>query len=334
MIRLILRLLAPAFLLSGALPVGAASFDCAKATTAVEKAICAQPDLSRQDEALAQAYQQLLSRVGKPWDERVKQSQREWLKTRNDDASSAAPGKAMNEALKTAFSNRLQALNAAVSTHNGLKFLTVNRVMLQKLDKSGLPDDSPYAQQRYVRQERAPVFLMSDVPGGAVFNALLDKEFALPKEPPGGASEETSSGATVTFASPELISVAIASYYFGIGAAHPIGAAGQLNFMLGESRPMLARDLFASSAYANVIVRHVAQAFKKAELEALSTPAEVRQYVLDPQHWSLSPKGLEVVVAPDSLFPHAVGSPEVPVLPWSAFKGQLTSWAEKVFAKP
>lgn len=327
-----LRSLTLAALCAAALPSFAASFDCAKAGTLVEKTICAQPALSKQDDTIAQTYKQLLSSVGAPWDEKIKQSQREWLKTRNDDASTAAPGKEMTEALQTAFTNRLQALNTAVSSQNGLRFLTVNRVVLHKLDKSSIPDDSMYAKQKYVRQERSPLYLISDVPGAGAFNALMDKEFALPKAPAEGASEETSSGATLTFASPELVSLNIGSYFYGIGAAHPMSGSTQLNYLLAESRKLQARDVFASPAHANVITRHVMQEFKKADLEALATPAEIRQYVLDPQHWALSAKGLGVVIAQDSLFPHVVGEPEVKVLPWSAFKGQLTPWAAKVLA--
>ena len=38
----------------------AASFDCAKATTLVEKAICGDPQLSAQDDALMEAYKHAL----------------------------------------------------------------------------------------------------------------------------------------------------------------------------------------------------------------------------------------------------------------------------------
>jgi uncharacterized protein YecT (DUF1311 family) len=65
-----------------ALPAGAASFDCAKARTKVEKLICADPQLSRQDSELAAAYAEAL----KVWDGRiaayVKMTQRGWVGSR------------------------------------------------------------------------------------------------------------------------------------------------------------------------------------------------------------------------------------------------------------
>jgi uncharacterized protein YecT (DUF1311 family) len=63
-------------------PATAASFDCAKARTKVEKLICKDPQLSRQDEDLAKAYGEAL----KVWDGKiaayVRMSQRGWVGSR------------------------------------------------------------------------------------------------------------------------------------------------------------------------------------------------------------------------------------------------------------
>ena len=63
-------------------PAIAASFDCAKARAKVEKLICKDPQLSRQDEDLAKAYGEAL----KVWDGKiaayVKMTQRGWVGSR------------------------------------------------------------------------------------------------------------------------------------------------------------------------------------------------------------------------------------------------------------
>lgn len=63
-------------------PAIAASFDCAKARTKVEKLICKDPQLSRQDEDLAEAY----GEAQKAWDGKiaayVRMSQRGWMRAR------------------------------------------------------------------------------------------------------------------------------------------------------------------------------------------------------------------------------------------------------------
>lgn len=62
----------------------AASFDCAKAGNATEKAICADPGLSRQDEALAALYQRQLEMPDTgQWGTILRRDQRDWIAVRN-----------------------------------------------------------------------------------------------------------------------------------------------------------------------------------------------------------------------------------------------------------
>lgn len=57
----------------------AASFDCAKARSPVEKMVCADPALSRQDDLLAASYKRAMERLGNPV--ALRASQRAWLKS-------------------------------------------------------------------------------------------------------------------------------------------------------------------------------------------------------------------------------------------------------------
>ncbi len=62
--------------------IEAASFDCAKAATRIEKLVCTDAKLSAQDETLAAVYRQAAS-LASAGDAEPKQSQRAWLKRRN-----------------------------------------------------------------------------------------------------------------------------------------------------------------------------------------------------------------------------------------------------------
>lgn len=64
-----------------ALPVHAASFDCAKAGTKVEKMICADAELSRLDEELSAAYKTALQDEKRA--DSIRQAQKQWMKERN-----------------------------------------------------------------------------------------------------------------------------------------------------------------------------------------------------------------------------------------------------------
>src|SRR5271169_5220376 len=57
----------------------AASFDCSKAQTKIEKLICGDDELSKLDEDLGRAYQQALLRSGDDKPQEIKE-QRFWIK--------------------------------------------------------------------------------------------------------------------------------------------------------------------------------------------------------------------------------------------------------------
>lgn len=81
----------------------AASFDCGKATSSVEKMICADPGLSRLDEALAAVYSRARTAAIDP--AAMRQQQREWLADIRKRCSEAA-------CLKAAYTSRIAQLAA------------------------------------------------------------------------------------------------------------------------------------------------------------------------------------------------------------------------------
>lgn len=319
----------PVTMLCLALPVQAASFDCTKASGALEKAICASPQLGVQDEEIAMAYRHLLGSVSTPWDELVKKSQREWLRARSAEMADLK-GKELDDALQTSMRNRLDALNGALIIQNGMHLLAVDRAVMQKV----APDRVAYAQgQQQVTQTSSLLYLLDDVPGAKRFNALIDKTFAQMLDATATAEGEYDLSAELNFASPELVSVNLGSSEFGFGAAHPVAGTRQLNFLLAEGRLLRVHDLFTGRGHEDLILRNATQAFAEAGLKPLASVREARALLLDPRNWALDARGLTVVVPPDSLFAHVDGSPEVPPVLWKSFQGQLTPLAEKIFGK-
>ena len=76
--RLLLLVTAIGLPLAIPLSTHAASFDCAKAGTTVERQICGDPTLSRMDEQLNKVYREALATGPKP--ELLTSVQRDWLK--------------------------------------------------------------------------------------------------------------------------------------------------------------------------------------------------------------------------------------------------------------
>lgn len=93
---------AAALLFAAALPAFAASFDCAKAQTDVEKAVCADKQLSALDDQLASTYRYAIAALGKL---DITSDQREWANNRT-----ACDKAKFNECLSQSYTDRIDIL--------------------------------------------------------------------------------------------------------------------------------------------------------------------------------------------------------------------------------
>ena len=85
----------------------AASFDCAKAASVIEHAICADAMLARLDRQTAEAYQVAIKNAYEPAaQEKVRQEQRAWIAKRNAACNGPAPGACLTKA----YTDRLAVL--------------------------------------------------------------------------------------------------------------------------------------------------------------------------------------------------------------------------------
>ena len=91
------------FLIFGIATVSAASFDCAKASSKTEKAICTDPELSKLDEDLAASYKEMLKLHPVP--EYIKARQRDWL-----SLNKFCDAKKLNECLKKNYKEQISRL--------------------------------------------------------------------------------------------------------------------------------------------------------------------------------------------------------------------------------
>lgn len=114
---------------------GAASFDCAKASSRVENAICASPTLSRLDSELADAYGVILLTNADA--EGVKSAQRVWLRdTRNKCVDDAC--------LETVYKQRIAALRGPDPVD------APSRAEIEA-DDANMPSDQELAEQEQKR---------------------------------------------------------------------------------------------------------------------------------------------------------------------------------------
>ena len=115
----------------------AASFDCAKARTSFEKAICSSPDLSKQDEILAQAYDTALGGLSTDAMDVLKATQRDWLdyaaRVCSDDAQPLAGeyNDDQKKCLLSTMQSRVTALEASRML-GGYRFYPLEGYLVEK----------------------------------------------------------------------------------------------------------------------------------------------------------------------------------------------------------
>jgi len=103
----------------------AASFDCSKAKTSQEKAICGSPELSAADERMAAAYKALLAATTPEIKPAVRDNQRSWNVKMAADCKTAAaePGATLATCLLASYKARIPELNRML-TDGDYKFVS------------------------------------------------------------------------------------------------------------------------------------------------------------------------------------------------------------------
>ena len=218
-------------LLSLATP--ALAFDCAKATTAVEKAICADPQLKQLDNQLSDAYVALKAASSPAEQKMLARSQKRWIAEREYCSGYDA------------------GIDACIAQK------TKDRLSLLL----GTPESGPGAGAKMV-----PLFLVQDgttkqwdidlslirfadarTLGEKTFNGLVDDVLEQAKLGPHGedshdmvyAMEDTLS---LTYASPQLVS-ARSDFYINEGGAHGNYGTGNFNVDMTTGRQLVIGDV-------------------------------------------------------------------------------------------
>jgi uncharacterized protein YecT (DUF1311 family) len=240
--RLRLTLFAPLAVASGACP--AMALDCAKATTPIEKAICADPIAAAADDSMSKAYDALAARLAAPDKAALLISQRRWLKSRaNRCPTDGGAVEAACLADRTE-ARRAYLAGAPVSGPGAAQAFTP--VLIQHVGKLNQIDLDIQALK----------FADPKLPGEKLFNARID---ALLKEVPCGEAEfhqdmvySYDIDVRASFASPEFVSAREETYEF-CGGAH--GNSDTWNFAidLASGEELQFSDLFAAGAQPTLV---------------------------------------------------------------------------------
>ncbi len=284
----------PAFM-----PAYAASFDCAKAATRIEKSICADPSLGKLDADIAAAYVAAGTDLDAAMRQRLLRSQRDWLAHRQ-------AGKKLAEDMKS----RLALLHATRTTIDGVAFLK-------------LADAS------------RPMFVLGTAPGAAAYDDWADGVWSdahgdTSYEDARKAREQCAAHAADDAADDCVIESQTREYQTSVpapgmvsvrewisrdvDAAHPMNEVHHHNWWLSRSGRIVAADMFAGEAYKAAIARALRAGVRRQCDVTLEGAADGIDEV---DSWGLSDKGMTLTEDGESV---QCGRGEIDVdIPWRDF---------------
>ena len=99
---------------AGAQAQSGPSFDCAKASNAIERTICKTPELAKVDREMASLYAALLGRLNGAAKENLEKNQLSWIVSRNRSCGASEPD-AASYCLKKRYEERIADLKASGS---------------------------------------------------------------------------------------------------------------------------------------------------------------------------------------------------------------------------
>lgn len=314
-------------------PAAAASFDCAKAETAVEKAICADADLSAADEAMAAAFSAARKALSKPASGVVLDNQRRWIdfasRACTDDGEPLASG-AYDEdgiaCLTTLFTNRANAL-AAIGEKDGLALYSVDSF-------ATAPDPDPESWSKIATSEIS--YVQIDDADAEAFNAFAGDIAAKSSEWISGEEPGTTDfGLTVAveLATPTRISLSISDYSYYHGAAHGNYTITYAHYLRDDGRALAVDDVFAEgdwpAALKPLIVQRLRDDAEKATGDANSIWDELddlETIIADPARWDITEDGIAFQFQPYEVSAYAYGAPEA-LMTWDELAPWLTRGA-------
>jgi uncharacterized protein YecT (DUF1311 family) len=237
--RILNSICLPAAFLATAIPVLA--FDCAKSTTKVEKAICSDRGLAAADVELTNAYVAALGASSPSEKKMLTLSQQRWIDQRENACAYGKDAELISCISKETIERKL-LLQGAPESGPGAASALVPVFLQQRGDAKHY--DLDYALVRFADPHNA---------GEKLFNTQTEKILAeAPRRPHGqevleGQILAREESFAVSFASPDLLSVADSFYAFE-GGAHGNGGVTNINIDMRSGEEIKITDVFSNEA--------------------------------------------------------------------------------------
>lgn len=227
----------------------ASAFDCSKASTDVEKAICADPSLKKLDDALGAAYAEVKAQSTKQEQKMLARSQKRWIAGREYCGQGEEE---IGVCVRRVTEERLRLLTGAAESGPGVEGELIPVFVVQ--DGTETVYDLDISLLRFANPQGA---------GETAFNGIAADILVRIKTGPHG--EDTmgriyaqQDGMRLSYASPDFISVEH-SFYLNTGGAHGNGGIENFNIDMETGKLLEIGDVLPESAMAPLMAQCRAQ---------------------------------------------------------------------------
>ena len=316
----------------------AASFNCAKATTPPEKAICASPELSAADARMTAAYRKLLAAAPPDIKPEIRDGQRTWLQGTASKCKDA--GTQLTSCLLNSLAARTKALQGMVLHAAGVTFVW-RSISLSVPDSGG--------GSMSADDEKKPGFgtlnaswpqALSTTPEWAAWNNAIEAAARrIASQDPTASAEKwlpewaADNDADITsiigVVGTKLITASVTGSWWR--GAHPSESSISLNWLLSEKRELRPDDVFVNGSgwdatlqqRCDQALHHQLDAQTGQDYQAYAAPGEMpktlHKIVSDPRNWNLDSKGLTIVFQEYAVAPRTA-HPDPVTVPWADLK--------------
>jgi len=301
----------------------AASFDCKKAASWVEKTVCSNPELSKLDEELAKAYHDALASLSPEGQKETKQYQKQWLKDRQPYCETRLKLKNrlddnIQKCLKELYSGRNEQL---FFTLKKFPYRVFRNVYLRhwgilNFKEIDAPDEMEDKNISYLQIENP-----------CDENEKLWNKVVLKKEHDDFKIDYDNVEYTVNFSNKHLISLQILSYMHG--GSHGLRGFESFSWVLNAKRKLKASDLFDNKTnWRKELTALVFKDLKENEEdfdELMIKPSAIMDIVTSADNWSISEDGLGIQFGEylSGLGPYTAGAPLI-IIDWKTLDPYLS----------
>lgn len=317
-----MRLLGIALVLASTTPAFAQrgpSFDCSKASNAIERTICKEPELATADRELAAVYAALAGRLGTAAKEHLAKDQVRWIVGRNREC--ADDRDEMAACLKNRYTARIGSLKAAGA--GAYPFISV-----QSIDRKGKLGPIRFSYTIEYPQFDGTTADFSALNAHFAADARKSADQATPKEADAGTDREQSWTYQQSFEvhrpGPEAVTIS-ETYYGYSGGAHGYGAVDCTLVDLRTGRSVDPGGVFASGdGWLSTMVELVGADLKKQFVEkpgfedALE-PRSLAKLLREARHYCWQSNQLELIFNAYEVGPYVAGPYEV-VIPYDRLR--------------